>query len=280
MWRRGVVIKSKRELELMRAAGIINARALAAAAAAAVAGATTADVDAAAVEVQKANGATSAFMGYPGPYPYPAVTNVSVNEVLVHGIPGKRKLRDGDIVSIDCGSIVEGFVADSALTVAVGEVSEEAQRIMDVTLGSLYAGIDQMRTGKRTGDVSAAIQAFVEENGFEVVREYTGHGVGRNMHEDPQVPNYGRRGKGLPLRPGITIALEPMVLIENWETQVLEDQWAVASRNGKLTAHYEHSVAVTENGPLVLTAWDGDLDEDIVIRYNRYFAGRIRPEEE
>ena len=217
MWRRGVVIKSKRELELMRAAGVINARALAAAAAVAVPGATTADVDAAAVEVQKANGATSAFMGYPGPYPYPAVTNVSVNEVLVHGIPGKRKLKEGDIVSIDCGSIVEGFVADSALTVAVGEVSEEAKRIMDVTLGSLYAGINQMRTGKRTGDVSAAIQAYVEENGFEVVREYTGHGVGRNMHEDPQVPNYGRRGKGLPLRPGITIALEPMVLIENWK---------------------------------------------------------------
>jgi len=280
MWRRGVVIKSARELELMRAAGKVNARALAAAAAAAVPGATTADVDAAAVDVLKAHGAESAFKGYPGPYPYPAVTNVSVNDVLVHGIPGPRKLKEGDIVSIDCGSIVEGFVADSALTVAVGEVSDEARRIMEVTLASLYAGIDQMRVGRRTGDVSAAIQAYVEKNGFQVVREYTGHGVGRNMHEDPQVPNYGRRGKGLPLRPGMTIALEPMVLIENWETRILEDQWAVASRNGKLTAHYEHSVAVTEDGPLVLTAWDGDLDEEMVIRYNRYFAGRIRPEEE
>lgn len=273
-WRRGVVIKSKHELALMRKAGIINARALAAAAATAVPGATTADIDAAAVEVLKENGATSAFKGYPGPYPYPAVTNVSVNEVLVHGIPGPQELKEGDIVSIDCGSVVEGFVADSALTVAVGKVSDEAQRIMNVTLESLYAGINQMRKGKRTGDVSAAIQAHVEKHGFEVVREYTGHGVGRNMHEDPQVPNYGRAGKGLPLRPGMTIALEPMVLIDTWETDVLDDQWAVASRNRKITAHYEHTVAVTEDGPLVLTAWGDDLDEDIVIRYNRYFAGR------
>lgn len=279
-WRRGVVIKSKRELELMRQAGIVNARALAAAAATAVPGATTAEIDAAAADVLKAHGAASAFKGYPGPYPYPAVTNVSVNEVLVHGIPGPQSLKDGDIVSIDCGTILEGFVADSALTVAVGEVSEEARRLMDVTLESLYAGIDQMRAGMRTGDVSAAIQAYVERHGYEVVREYTGHGVGRNMHEDPQVPNYGRAGKGLPLRPGMTIALEPMVLIENWETDVLEDQWAVASRNRKLTAHYEHTVAVTEDGPLVLTAWGDDLDEDIVIRYNRYFAGRLRPEKE
>jgi len=279
-WRRGVVIKSKRELELMRKAGIVNARALAAAAAEAVPGATTAEIDAAAAAVLKAHGATSAFKGYPGPYPYPAVTNVSVNEVLVHGIPGPQRLNDGDIVSIDCGTIIEGFVADSALTVAVGEISEEAHRLMDVTLESLYAGIDHMRPGMRTGDVSAAIQAYVEDHGFEVVREYTGHGVGRNMHEDPQVPNYGRAGKGLPLRPGMTIALEPMVLIGNWETDVLEDQWAVASRNRKLTAHYEHTVAVTEDGPLVLTAWGDALDEDMVIRYNKYFAGRLRPEKE
>jgi methionyl aminopeptidase len=272
---RGVVIKSERELELMRTAGVINARALAAAIAIIQPGVTTADIDAAAAEVLQREGAEPAFLGYPGAYPYPAVTTICVNDELVHGIPGKRRVKKGEIVSIDCGSIVEGYVADSALTVGVGEVSPEAQRLMDVTLEALFMGIQSMQVGNRTGDVSAAIQGHVEGNGFNVVREYTSHGVGQRMHEDPQVPNYGRSGRGLPLQPGMTIALEPMVLEGGPETRVLEDQWTVSSRDGKLTAHFEHSVAVTPNGPWILTALTDDLDELGVSRYNEYFAGQV-----
>jgi methionyl aminopeptidase len=272
---RGVVIKSEHELELMRTAGVINARALAAAISIIQPGVTTADIDAVAAEVLQREGAEPAFMGYPGAYPYPAVTTICVNDELVHGIPSKRRVKKGEIVSIDCGSIVEGFVADSALTVGVGEVSPDAQRLMDVTLEALYMGIESMLVGNRTGDVSAAIQGHVEGNGFSVVREYTSHGVGQRMHEDPQVPNYGRSGRGLPLQAGMTIALEPMVLEGGPETHVLEDQWTVSSRDGKLTAHFEHSVAVTPNGPWILTALTDDLDELGVSRYNEYFAGQV-----
>ncbi|MBN1267514.1 MAG: type I methionyl aminopeptidase [Anaerolineales bacterium] len=273
-WLRGINIKSSRELTIMREAGKINARALLAAVQTARPGATTAQVNAAAADVIHSFNAEPAFLGYPGPYPYPAETTISVNEELVHGIPGPRVLVEGDIVSIDCGTVFEGFVADSALTVAIGEVSEEAQTLMEVTLGSLYAGIQEMVAGNKTGDVSAGIQNFVEKNGYQVVREYTGHGVGANMHEDPQVPNYGTAGRGVVLRKGMTIALEPMVLLEDPGTRVLEDQWTVASRNGRITAHYEHTVAVTENGPRVLTALEEDLDLGEAIRYNQYFAGR------
>ncbi len=176
-----------------------------------------------------------------------------MNDELVHGIPGKRKLKEGDIVSVDCGTLLDGFVGDSAFTAGVGEISAQAQRLLEVTEESLYKGIEQMRSGKRAGDVSYAIQQHVESNGFHVTREYTGHGVGRQMHEGPQVPNYGTPGRGLPLRPGMTIALEPMVLLGTARTRVLEDQWTVASADGSLTAHFEHSVAVTEKGPLILT---------------------------
>ncbi len=279
-WRRGIVLKSERELALMRQAGRINALALLAAMRAVRPGATTADLDAAAREVLEEHGAQSAFLGYPGPYPYPAVTTVSVNEELVHGIPSKkRRLKAGDIVSIDCGTVVEGYVADSALTVGVGEVSPEAERLVQVTFEALFVGIAEMRVGNRTGDVSAAIQRHVEGNGFNVVREYTGHGVGRNMHEDPQVPNYGKPATGVPLRPGMTIALEPMVLAGGPETRVLKDGWTVASRDGRLTAHFEHTVAVTREGPWVLTALDEvhDLDGIKDVRYNQYFAGRLQP---
>ena len=279
-WRRGVVIKSERELALMREAGRINALALAAAISVVRPGVMTAEIDAAAAEVLDNNGAQPAFMGYPGPYPFPAATTVSVNDELVHGIPGKRRLKEGDIVSIDCGSVVEGFVADSALTVGVGKISREAQRLIDVTQQALFACIAKMLVGNRTGDLSAAIQGYVEQNGYNVVREYTSHGVGRNMHEDPQVPNYGQAGKGMPLRAGMTIALEPMVLSGGPETRILEDQWTVASRDGQLTAHFEHSVAVTPNGPQVLTALDDEpdgLDEGILFHYNQYFAGQVHP---
>ncbi len=274
---RGVVIKSQRELALMREAGKVNAQALVAAVSIIRDGVSTADVDAAAAEVLRVQGAESAFLGYPGSYPYPAVTTVSVNDELVHGIPGKRKLKEGDIVSIDCGAIVEGFVADSAITVGVGEISPEAQRLIDVTEQALFKCIDKMRVGNKTGDLSAAVQTYVEANGYNVVREYTSHGVGRNMHEDPQVPNYGQAGRGLPIRAGMTIALEPMVLSGEPETRILSDQWTVASRDGQLTAHFEHSVAATPSGPWILTVLEENLDDERLIRYNQYFAGRVSP---
>jgi methionyl aminopeptidase len=270
---RGVMLKSKRELERMRAAGKINAKALAAALAVVEPGVTTAEINAAAAAVLKEHGAKPAFVGVPGAYPYPAETTISINDELVHGIPGERRLEEGDIVSIDCGTVFEGFVGDSALTVGVGDINAEAQMLIDVTRDSLFKGIAKMVIGNRTGDVSAAIQEHVESNGFQVVREYTGHGVGRSMHEDPQVPNYGTAGRGLPLKSGMTIALEPMVLSGARETQVLSDRWTVASMDSKLTAHFEHTVAVTENGPWILTASDEDLDDEILIRYNDYFVG-------
>ena len=273
--KRGIILKSPRELALMREAGKINARALAAALAVVRPGVTTAEVNRAAAEVLQEAGSVPAFVGVPGAYPFPAETTISINDELVHGIPGNRRLEEGDIVSIDCGTIFEGFVGDSALTVGVGEISKEAQSLIRVTREALFKGIDEMVPGNYSGDVSAAIQAHVEGNGFQVVREYTGHGVGRNMHEDPQVPNYGRSGRGVPLKPGMTIALEPMVMSGSYETRILGDQWTVASKDGRLTAHFEHSVAVTKNGPWILSAMDEELDEGEWIRYNDYFAGRV-----
>jgi methionyl aminopeptidase len=237
----------------MREAGRVNAETLAAVNELLQPGVTTADLNAAAEEVLRKYNAVSPFKGYPGPYPYPASITVSINSELVHGIPGKRKLRAGDIVSVDCGTILDGFVADSAFTSGVGEISSQAGKLLEVTQGALYAGIDKMRSGNRTGDVSAAIQHFVESRGFHVTHEYTGHGVGRQMHEGPQVPNYGVSGRGLLLRPGLTIALEPMVLIGTPATRLLADQWTVVSTDGSLTAHFEHTVAVTEGEPLILT---------------------------
>jgi methionyl aminopeptidase len=245
-------IKTPAEIALMREAGRVNALALAAVRALLQPGVTTADLNAAAEEVLRNHNAYSPFKNYGHP-PYPASVCVSVNEQLVHGIPGKRKLQAGDIVSVDCGTVLEGYVGDSAFTAGVGEISPEARNLIEVTEQALAVGIAMMRVGNRTGDISAAIQQFVEGNGLHVVREYTGHGVGRSMHEGPQVPNYGTPGTGVPLRPGMTIALEPMVLIGTHRTRVLSDQWTVVSADGSLTAHQEHSVAVTEGDPLVLT---------------------------
>ncbi len=246
-------LKSPEEVGLMRAAGRLNAKVLAAVRELLQPGVTTADLNAAAEEILRKHGAYSPFKGYGAP-PFPASICVSINEQLVHGIPGKRKLQEGDIVSIDCGTVLEGFVGDSAFTAGVGEISATAHKLIEVTEQALQVGIAMMRAGNKTGDVSAAIQQFVEGNGFCVVREYTGHGVGRSMHEGPQVPNYGRPGTGIPLRPGMTIALEPMVLVGTSRTRVLpSDHWTVVSADGSLTAHQEHSVAVTEGDPLVLT---------------------------
>lgn len=252
-WDRGIVIKNQEEIALMREAGRVNAQALVAVREMIRPGVMTADLDAAAEEIIRKAGGVPVFLGYPGPYPYPATLCVSLNAELVHGIPGKRKLKEGDIVSVDCGTLLNGFVGDSAFTAGVGKISEEAQRLLDITEKALWIGIEQIRPGKRTGDVSAAIQQHVESQGMHVTREYTGHGVGRNMHEGPQVPNYGTAGRGVPLRPGMTIALEPMVLVGTPRTRVLKDQWTVVSEDGSLTAHFEHSVAVTEGDPLILT---------------------------
>jgi len=252
-WERNIVLKSPAEIKLMKEAGHINAMALEEVRKNIRAGMSTAKLDQIAEQVIRDHGATPAFLGYPGPYPYPATLNTSINEELVHGLPGKRELREGDIFSVDCGTIWQGFVADSAFTVGIGEISAEAQKLIDVTKESLRLGIEKMRPGNHVGDVSAAIQEYVEGHGYHVPREYSGHGVGREMHEGPQVPNYGLAGQGLVLRPGITIALEPMVLVGTHRTRVLLDQWTVASADGSLTAHFEHSVAVTEGDPLILT---------------------------
>jgi len=250
---RGIYIKSDQEVAIMREAGRINALALAAVGQAIQPGVTTGELDAIAAEVIRKHSARPAFLGVPGAYPYPATTTISINDEMVHGIPGKRMLQEGDIVSVDCGTVYEGFVGDSAFTTGVGEVSTLAQRLMEVTEKALRIGIDKLRPGNRVGDVGAAIQQYVEGQGLYLTREYTGHGVGRAMWEGPQVPNYGIAGRGTVFRPGMVIALEPMVLVGTPRTRVLPDQWTVASADGSLTAHFEHSVAITRNGPLILT---------------------------
>jgi methionyl aminopeptidase len=252
-WERNIVLKSPQELAVMREAGRINAKALAAVRALSRPGVTTAELDAAAEEVIRKHGAIPTFKGYPGPYPFPATICVSINEQLVHGIPGKRKLQSGDVVSVDCGTTFEGFVGDSAITIGIGEIDPLARRLIEVTEQALYLGIRQMRAGNHVGDISAAVQKHVESNGFHVPREYTGHGVGRQMHEGPQVPNFGLPGRGVLLQPGMTIALEPMVMVGTHRTRVLADQWTVIAADSSLAAHFEHSIAVTENEPLILT---------------------------
>lgn len=250
---RQIHVKSPDELKIMRDAGRINAEILATVKSMIQPGVSTADLNAAAEEVLKKHGCYSPFKGYSQP-PYPASICTSVNEELVHGIPSKKRvLREGDIISVDSGTVFEGFVADSAISAGVGEISEEAKRLLEVTEAALYAAIEKMRVGNRTGDISAAIQNYVESRGLHVTREYTSHGVGRQMHEGPMVPLFGTAGTGMPLRPGMTIAIEPMILVGTHETRVLRDQWTVISADKSLTAHFEHSVAVTEGDPLILT---------------------------
>ena len=252
-WERSINIKTPYELKIMREAGRINAESLAAAVALAKPGATTAEMNEAFEAVQKEYDVFSPFKDYPGPYPYPASICASVNDELVHGIPNKRKLQEGDIVSIDCGTVYQGFVGDMAVTIPIGKVDQVTERLINVTKQALDIAISKMVPGNTTGDIGYAVQTFVEDQGFYITRTYTGHGVGRKMHEGPQVPNYGKPGRGMKLREGMTIALEPMVLVGTGKTIVKDDDWTVASADGSLTAHFEHTVAVTADGPQILT---------------------------
>lgn len=256
-WERQVCIKTKDELAIMREAGIINAEALKAASEACVPGASTYDVNAAADKVLEKYHVVSAFKGVQGPTPYPTSTCVSVNNILVHGIPSKNIiLKEGDIVSVDCGATLKGYVADSAFTINVGNLSDENWNLLKSTEGSLYEGILQMVPGNYAGDISAAIQNFAESRGFMLTQDYTGHGVGRSMWEAPQVPNVGKPKTGLKLRAGMTIAIEPMLMIGTEKTKVLKDGWSVSSVNKKNTGHFEHTIAVTEDGPMIMTLLD------------------------
>jgi methionyl aminopeptidase len=253
-----IILKTREEIKIMREAGRIAALALAAMRDAVRPGITTAELDRIAAEVLARHDAGAAFLGYPpgSTHPFPATITASINEELVHGIPGERVLQEGDIISLDIGAVHKGFVGDVAITVAVGQISPEAHRLMEVTEQALYEGVRASQAGKRTGDVSHTIQSYVESHGMSVVREYTGHGVGRKMHEDPQIPNWGRPGRGPLLKYGMTYALEPMVMLGNPATQVLDDHWTVVTQDGKLCAHFEHTVAITENGPDILTKID------------------------
>ena len=250
----GIVnIKSAAEIAIMREAGRINAEALEAAKAAIAPGVATLELNEAVEAVHRKYGVYSPFKNYPGPYPFPASICASVNEELVHGIPDKRKLKEGDIVSIDCGTVYQGFVGDSAFTVGVGEITPLAQKLIEVTKQALDAAIAQMVPGNHLGDIGAAVEALVLKHGFHVTHLYTGHGVGREMHESPMVPNYGQPGQGILLREGMTLAIEPMVLVGTRYTRELKNQWTVISRDRSLTAHQEHTVAIRANGPEILT---------------------------
>jgi methionyl aminopeptidase len=215
-------------------------------------GVTTADLDRIGRDVIERRGARSNFLGYGYP-PFPNVICASPNDVIVHGIPGPRRLDEGDIVSIDCGAIVEGWHGDAAFTAGVGEIDPEAVRLIEVTEASLAAGIAAMQPGGRLSDIGAAVQQVAEAAGFSVVREYSGHGIGMAMHEEPDIPNWGRPGKGRKLGPGQTYAVEPMVCAGRPETRLLDDQWTVVTRDGRLAAHTEHTIAITDDGPEILT---------------------------
>ncbi len=242
--------RTDEEIAKMRRAGRVVAEMHEATRAAAKPGVTTAELDAVARDVLDRRGAKSNFLHYRG---YPAVICTSPNDMIVHGIPGSYVLVEGDILSIDCGAIIEGYHGDAAFTMAIGEVSAEAARLIEVTERSLWAGIEQLRNGNRLHEVGRAVQAVAEGAGFSVVREYVGHAIGTAMHEEPQVPNYWPGQGGPMLKPGMVFAVEPMVNAGGPATRVLEDEWSVVTADGRLSAHFEHSIAVTDNGPEVLT---------------------------
>ena len=247
-----IVCKSPAELEKMRRAGHVVREVLDAVKAAVAPGVTTMDLEHVAEKKMQELGAKAAFKGYNG---YPCVLCTSLNDEIIHGIPSeKRMLQEGDIISLDFGAVVDGYYGDSAITVPVGEVKPELKKLMEVTQAALERAIEKMLIGNTVGDVGAAVQELVEANGFSVVREFVGHGIGTHMHEDPQVPNFGLHGRGPRLREGMVLAIEPMVNAGAPGTRVLDDHWTAVTEDGSPSAHFEHSVAVTKDGPLVLTA--------------------------
>ena len=249
-----VVLKTSRELKAMRDAGRISSRALKLAGEAVEPGVSTLEIDRIVRKYIEEQGATPSFLNYGG---FPASACISVNDVVIHGIPRKNQiLKQGDIVSIDVGAFYEGFHGDNAWTFPCGEVSKEAQALMDVTRESLFEGINAARPGNRLGDIGSAVQRYVEARGYSVVRDFVGHGVGAELHEDPSVPNYGTPGRGVRLLPGMTIASEPMVNQGVHTVETLSDNWSVVTSDGKLSAHFEHTIAITPDGPVILTLPD------------------------
>lgn len=249
-----IVLKSPREIELMRRGGHILAGLVEHLRSTVRAGMSTLEIDEDVEAYIAARGARPAFKGYRG---FPATVCVSINEEVVHGIPSAhRRLKEGDVVGLDLGCVVEGYYADCAFTLAIGEVPPTVQKLLDVTRESLAQAIIQCRPGRRLGDVSHAVQHHVETHGFSVVRAFVGHGIGRALHEEPQVPNFGEPGRGQQLRPGMVLAIEPMVTMGGSDVRILEDGWTAVTKDGSLAAHFEHTVAVTEDGPDVLTRSD------------------------
>ena len=245
-----ISIKSPREIEAMRRAGRITAQARALAGSMVKPGVTTLEIDTAVRRYIESQGAKPSFLGYSG---FPGSACISVNEEVIHGIPGPRVLKEGDIVSIDVGAFIGGFHGDCAATYPCGEVSEQAMKLIQITQQSFWEGIAFARPGQRVSDISHAVQQYVEANGCSVVRDFIGHGVGAKLHEAPEVPNFGPAGRGPRLMPGMTLAVEPMVNAGDWRVKVLKDGWTTVSLDGSLTAHYENTVLITENGPEVLT---------------------------
>ena len=246
-----IVLKTTRELSLMKEAGAIAAGALKAAGAAVEPGVSTEEINRIAHNFIVKNGGIPTFLGYNG---YPAASCISINDEVIHGIPSKKRIiKAGDIVSIDVGATLNGYVGDNAATFAAGDISPEAQRLCDVTRESLYEGIKAAVAGGRLGDIGSTIQRYCEERGFSVVREFTGHGIGKQMHEDPSVPNFGTPGRGVRLLPGMTIAIEPMIYQGVAGIRQLPDGWTIKTKDGALSAHFEHTVAITSNGPVILT---------------------------
>ena len=246
-----ITVKSKGEMKLMRDAGKLLAEVLDELEDLCKAGVTTNEIDARADRLIRQRDCTPGFLGYNG---FPKSLCISVNEEVVHGIPGSRVIEDGDLVSLDCGLVYKGLWADSGRTVMVGEVTQEAKKLVEVTRKALDAGIRQALPGNRVGDISAAVQKTVEAGGFSVVRNFVGHGIGRNMHEDPQVPNFGTPGTGPLLKAGYALAIEPMVNAGSHEVEMLEDRWTIITADGRLSAYFEHTVLITEEGPVVSTA--------------------------
>jgi methionyl aminopeptidase len=246
-----IIFKSDVELEAMRQSSRVLARILSELEPLIRPGIRTRDLDLYAEKRTRELGAVPAFKGYRG---YPASVCISVNEEIIHGIPSGRILQEGDLVSLDFGVLYEGFFSDSAMTVAVGRVSPEAQKLVGAAERAFYSGLEQMKEGNRLSDISAAIQRSVEGEGFSVIRQFVGHGIGRALHEEPQVPNFGTPGRGPRIRPGMTLAIEPMIAQGGWEVDVLEDGWTAVTRDRTLSAHFEHTVALTPNGPEILSA--------------------------